>query len=116
MMRLFALVMICVLTMSHGTMGMAAPHAAKVVHSPGHSYQHDGVASADGAAEPADGDTDESPPVDQDIAHVHSAGDMLPALGDIPAQHFACLVHMGPPSSGPLGSTDPAPLLEPPSA
>lgn len=120
MMRLFALLMICVLTMSHGTPGMAAPHVAQSVHSHSHGHHHDAGPGQGAAAHDADesraSDQDESRAIDQDIAHVHSAADMVPGLGDMPAHLVARAIHMRPPPPGPFGSTEPAPLLKPPSA
>lgn len=117
MTRLIALLMLCVLTLSHGSAGASVPHADHGVHThaPGHDHgsaidDHD-VDTMDEAS-----DTGRDAPIERDVAHVHPAADMVPQIAPVSSPTFVNLGHARPPSAGPLVSTDPAPLLEPPSA
>lgn len=125
MTRLIALLMLCVLTLSHGSAGASVPHADHGIHThaQGHDHgstiddrdEHDMDALANGTIDEAS-DTGRDAPVERDVAHVHPAADMVPQIAPVSSPTFVDLGHARPPSAGPLVSTDPAPLLEPPSA
>ncbi len=120
MTRLIALLMLCVLTLSHGSAGASVPHADHGIHT--HSQGHDHGSAIDDRNDhdndPIDEatDTGRDAPVERDVAHVHPAADMVPQIAPVSSPTFVDLGHARPPSAGPLVSTDPAPLLEPPSA
>ena len=120
MLRLFALIMICVLGVSHGAASVAAPHAAVGVHSHEHEDDHPSAGESVDAQhvdESADNDGNDSFPDDQnDVAHVHPVADMVPMFAGVPAQRLAKSGHLRPRPPGALVSTEPSPLLEPPSA
>ena len=120
MTRLIALLMLCVLTLSHGNAGASVPHADLGVHS--HAQGHDHGSAIDDPKDhdinPIDqaSDTGRDAPIERDVAHVHPAADMVPQVAPVSSPMFVDLGHARPPSAGPLVSIDPAPLLEPPSA
>ena len=129
MFRFLTALLISVLLSSHGTMGVAAPHADGSVHMSAHMHvAHDSDAAdiqavddnheADVSSETETSSEDDGAdsPVEPSAAHAHAAADQIPALGmmlpDFPFgdTHHAGLVVPR------LPSAPQSPLLEPPSA
>lgn len=120
MMRLFALIMIYVLSLSHGSASAAMPHASLDLHASEHSHVFDLDADYSVALQHAanndDSGGEDTPEPGRDVAHAHVSVDMVPYSGAVVTQLLASAnLHTIRPV-GPLASIDPAPLLEPPSA
>jgi hypothetical protein len=122
MLRLFALLMICVLTLSHGTMGAATPHApgSAIDHAHDHvvetaSAEDHHEVQADVAQGDETGNTDESA-MDADVAHVHPAADEVRLADAIGPRLVLRDVRDPPVPDALLAPVKTAPLLEPPAA
>lgn len=122
MLRALALLMICVLMLSHGTMSLAAPHGpdSAIGHTHDHAVE---TASADDHHEGQPdtelgdevGDTDEST-MDADVAHVHPAADEVRLTDPFGPRLASRDVRDPPVPDDPLAPVKSAPLLEPPLA
>lgn len=122
MIRVLALLMICVVTFSHGTMSLGAPHGFSAAS---HTHDHDAIETqsvedheqtADRAApgnftQPSDGGV-----VDADVAHVHPAADEARLANAFGVRLMLREARDFPVHDSPLAPTSTAPLLEPPSA
>ncbi|MCY7397326.1 MAG: hypothetical protein LH466_00610 [Sphingomonas bacterium] len=118
MLRFFALMMMCVMLLSHGTASVAAPHGAEP--ATGHTH-HAEAADADAAdRHDADqsgtaGDSSDQD-IDLDVAHGHPAADKAHTGGLLPARLAMLDVRDPPGNDLPLTPVQSAPLLEPPTA
>ncbi len=112
--RLFSLLMICVLALSHGTAGMAVPHEHELeLHGSGHEDSAMDVLDVSG--DPAALDRDQSGfPVDGEVSHSHVSADAPFRTASIDANRFTKAAHPRPLPSRQLDSANPSPLLEPP--
>ncbi len=119
MLRSLTALLIAVLLSSHGTMGMAAPHADRSVHTHVMHDSHDvekQTSDADHGTEVSDVDSNTGGSTESDAAHAHPAADQIPPAGMILASClFGDMSHAGLVVT-PLRSADQSPLLEPPSA
>jgi hypothetical protein len=118
MLRSFALMMMCVMLLSHGTASVAAPHGAG--SAIGHTH-HAEAADAD-AADRHDTEQSGTPgeggdqDIDQDVAHGHPAADEAHKGGLLPPRLAMRDVRDPPGNDSPLTPVQSAPLLEPPTA
>ena len=116
MLRFFAMMMVCVMLLSHGTASVAAPHGAE--STIGHTHHAE---DADAGAEAVDRhDADQSGAVGEggetDIAHCHAWADQARNGGLLPARLKIRDVLDPPTHHSALTPIQSAPLLEPPTA
>jgi len=118
MLRFFALMMMCVMLLSHGTASVAAPHGAD--SAIGHIHHDD--AEASDAADRHDADPSSTlgegsdQDIDQDVAHGHPAADQAHKGGLLPPRLAMRDILDPPGNDSPLTPIQSAPLLEPPTA
>ena len=114
MLRLFAMMMMCVMLLSHGTAGVAAPHGAEPTI--GHTH-HAEDADAD-AVDPHDADKSGTAGEgsEKDIAHGHASADQVRNGGLLTARLKIRDVLDPPTHDSALTPIQSAPLLEPPTA
>ena len=116
MLRFFAMMMVCVMLLSHGTASIAAPHGA--ASTIGHTHHAE---DADADADAVDRhDADKSGTAgegsEMDIAHSHASADQARICGLLPAR-LKIRDDLDPPTHhSPLTPIQSAPLLEPPTA
>jgi len=116
MLRFLALMMMCVMLLSHGTASVAAPHGAE--SAIGHTHHDEAADTVDrhdadsSNTLGADGDQD----IDQDVAHGHPAADEAHKGGLLPTRLAMRDVRDPPAHDSPLTPIQSAPLLEPPTA
>ena len=112
--RLFAITMMCVMLLSHGTAGVAAPHGAGSTID---DTQHAEDADAD-AVDPHDVDKSGTAGGggEKDIAHDHALADQARNGGPIPARLKIRDVLDPPTHDSLLTPIQSTPLLEPPTA
>ncbi len=114
--RFFALMMMCVMLLSHGTASVAAPHGS------GSGIGHIHHAEAGDAADRHDADQSgtasegSDQDIDQDIAHGHPSADEAHKGGLLPTRLEMRDVRDPPTHDSPLTPIQSAPLLEPPTA
>ena len=118
MLRFFAMMMVCVMLLSHGTASVAAPHG--VASTIGHIHHgEDADADADsGAVDRHDADKSGAAGEgsEMDIAHGHSSADQVRNGGLLPARLKIRDVLDPPAHDSLLTPIQSAPLLEPPTA
>ena len=116
MLRFFAMMMVCVMLLSHGTASVAAPHGGE--STIGHTH-HAGDADADADAVDRH-DADQSGAAGEgsetDIAHCHAWADQARNSGLLPARLEIREVRDPPTRHSALTPIQSAPLLEPPTA
>lgn len=119
MLRFLTALLIAVLLSSHGTMGIAAPHADRSVHLHVMHDSHDieeNASDTEHRTEVSEVTSDAGGPTEPDAAHAHPPADQIPPAGMIVASRlFGDMSHAGLVVT-PLRSADQSPLLEPPSA
>ena len=116
MLRFFAMMMVCVMLLSHGTASIAAPHGAE--STIGHTH-HAGDADADADAvdrHNADQSGSAGEGGETDIAHCHAWADQARNGGLLPARLKIREVLDPPTHHSALTPIQSAPLLEPPTA
>ena len=116
MLRFFAMMMVCVMLLSHGTASIAAPHGAE--STIGHAH-HAGDADADADAvdrHNADQSGAAGEGGETDIAHCHAWADQARNGGLLPARLKIRDVLDPPTHHSALTPIQSAPLLEPPTA
>ena len=116
MLRFFAMMMVCVMLLSHGTASIAAPHGAE--STIGHTH-HAGDADADADAvdrHNADQSGSAGEGGETDIAHCHAWADQARNGGLLPARLKIRDVLDPPTHHSALTPIQSAPLLEPPTA
>ena len=116
MLRFFAMMMVCVMLLSHGTASIAAPHGAEstICHT-----HHAGDADADADAvdrHNADQSGSAGEGGETDIAHCHAWADQARNGGLLPARLKIRDVLDPPTHHSALTPIQSAPLLEPPTA
>ena len=116
MLRIFAIMMVFMMLLSHGTASIAAPHGAESMI--GHAHH---AGDADAGAEAVDRhDADQSGAVGEggetDIAHCHAWADQARNGGLLPARLKIRDVLDPPTHHSALTPIQSAPLLEPPTA
>lgn len=125
MLRFFIALLIGVLLSSHGTMGVAAPHADRSVHMHiAHDSHAPDVEAGDSDHEADTSNTNETSseddstgsPAEPSAAHAHAAADQIPAADMmLPDYLFGDVQHSGLVVTR-LPSAPQSPLLEPPLA
>lgn len=118
MVRFLALLMVCVMLLSHGTASVALPHGAGPAI--GHTHHAD-AAQADagdrhGSDQSGMAGEDSDQDIDLDVAHGHPAADKAHTGGLLPARPVMRDVRDTPAHDSPLTPIQSAPLLEPPTA
>lgn len=115
MRRLMALFLVCLLVLSHGTMGQAAPHAGEAHHIDSDLHDADHVGDDHGANVKPAADEDRDRSAAHGV-HVHVAGDLVDVkAAPVPVlATSAGLTHADKVTVLPSRMT--APLLEPPAA
>ena len=114
MLRFFAMMMVCVMLLSHGTAGIAAPHgvASTIEHT--HHAEHAVADVVDRHDADKSGTADEGS--EMDIAHCHASADQVRNGGLLTARLKICDVRDPPARHSALNPIQSAPLLEPPTA
>ncbi len=118
MLRFFALMMMCVMLLSHGTASVAAPHGAESAIGHTHHAEAEDADAADQHVADQSGTTgeDSDQDIDLDVAHGHPAADKAHTGGLLPARLATRDVRDTPAHDSPLTPIQSAPLLEPPTA
>jgi len=116
MLRLLGLMMMCVMLLSHGTAGVAAPHGAE--SAVGHTHHAEAEAADADAADwhNADPSGELGEDGDLDVAHGHPAADKAHTGGSLPLRLAMRDVRDPPGNDSPLTPVQSDPLLEPPLA
>ena len=114
MLRFFAMMMVCVMLLSHGTAGVAAPHGAEPTIDHTHHAEDADADAVDRHNADKSGAAGEGS--EKDIAHCHASADQVRNGGLLPTRLKIRDV-LDPPAHGSLLTPiQSAPLLEPPTA
>lgn len=113
--RLFSLLMICVLALSHGTAGLAVPHEHGLeLHGSDHQAGVPDATDAQDSDSSALGRDKSGFPVEGELSHNHVSADAPFRSVTIEANRLTKVAHPRPLPARQLDSANPSPLLEPP--